>query len=199
MRVKAAIVGGVLTVFLVGALVGGLVAPRFGNANSAGAFPQNGSAAVNSGNSANPNSNCGQYDAYSNSENSAANAPATANNGCYSPNENNGTYYSTPANAPQTSVYYSAYDQTPNGNYSYGSRAVATRRVAYERPEYSRTTVTYRRYHHHRSLKHQVLLVAGTSAAGAGIGALAGGGKGAGIGAIAGGVGGLIYNAFTRH
>lgn len=50
-----------------------------------------------------------------------------------------------------------------------------------------------------RSVENSILIVAGSSAAGAGIGALAGGKKGAGIGAIAGAVGGLIYDHATAH
>ena len=53
--------------------------------------------------------------------------------------------------------------------------------------------------HQHRSLGKSVLIVGGSSAAGAGIGALAGGKKGAGIGAIAGGLGGLIYDRMTAN
>ena len=51
----------------------------------------------------------------------------------------------------------------------------------------------------HRSTETSILIVAGSSAAGAGIGALAGGKKGAGIGAIAGGLGGLIYDRATAN
>ena len=49
-----------------------------------------------------------------------------------------------------------------------------------------------------RSWERSVLIVAGSSGAGAAIGAVAGGGKGAKIGAVSGAVGGLIYDVATR-
>lgn len=55
------------------------------------------------------------------------------------------------------------------------------------------------RGHHHRSTKKSVAIVAGSAAVGAGIGAIAGGGKGAGIGALVGGASGFIYDRLTHN
>ena len=49
-----------------------------------------------------------------------------------------------------------------------------------------------------RSWQKEAIIIGGGAAAGAGIGALAGGKKGAAIGAISGGVAGLIYDMKTR-
>jgi hypothetical protein len=50
-----------------------------------------------------------------------------------------------------------------------------------------------------RSWEKEALIIGGSAAAGAGIGALAGGKKGAAIGAASGGVAGLIYDLSTRN
>lgn len=50
-----------------------------------------------------------------------------------------------------------------------------------------------------RSFAKQALIVGGAAGAGAGIGALAGGGKGAGIGAVSGGAAGLVYDLLTKN
>jgi len=62
--------------------------------------------------------------------------------------------------------------------------------------EHHPVTETHR---HNRSLEKEVLIVGGSSGAGAAIGALAGGGKGAGIGALSGGAAGLVYDLATRN
>lgn len=68
------------------------------------------------------------------------------------------------------------------------------------RASYSSSEPTYSQpVRHHRSTEKSVLIVAGSSGAGAAIGGLAGGGKGAAIGAIAGGLGGLVYDRMTAN
>ena len=99
----------------------------------------------------------------------------------------------------QPAVYHRAAQST----YTRRIRPVAYSDSAYSEPasysqpysDSSNSTVIRRP----RSTMNSVLIVAGSSAAGAGIGALAGGKKGAGIGAIAGAVGGLIYDHTTAH
>lgn len=66
-------------------------------------------------------------------------------------------------------------------------------------PRYRGTYYTTRRRHHGRSKKHSVEIVAGTAAAGAAIGAIAGGGPGAAIGAISGGGAGFVYDRLTHN
>jgi len=118
--------------------------------------------------------------------------PRLMNNG----NTNDSPYTAQPAvnNAPaaQDDTYVTpppharlrrAYYQTPSSS-----------QPTYSQPVYSQLVVRQ-----HRSLGKSVLIVAGSSAAGAGIGGLAGGKKGAGIGAIAGGIGGLIYDRMTAN
>lgn len=49
-----------------------------------------------------------------------------------------------------------------------------------------------------RTWQQEALIIGGSAAAGAGIGAVAGGKKGAAIGAVSGGVAGLVYDLATR-
>lgn len=97
-------------------------------------------------------------------------------------------------------LYAPAYAESYNSDryiHSYNSRPVRVRRDYVEESTADRS-VSYRT-HHPRSTKKSVLIVAGSAAAGAGIGALAGGGKGAGIGALAGGGAGFLYDRLTHN
>ena len=76
----------------------------------------------------------------------------------------------------------------------YQSQAVAYRPVAYQPVRRYTPTRVVRK----RPLKHSVAIVAGSSGAGAAIGALAGGGRGAAIGALSGGVAGFIYDRLAH-
>jgi len=51
----------------------------------------------------------------------------------------------------------------------------------------------------HRSWKKSALVIGGSTAAGAGVGALVGGQKGALVGGIAGGTAGTVYEVHKRH
>ncbi|HTC95851.1 MAG TPA: hypothetical protein VK699_20590 [Terriglobales bacterium] len=77
-----------------------------------------------------------------------------------------------------------------------------SRQVYYRQPEpqpvYNQP-YGQRDFQQNRSVGQSALIVGGSAAAGAGIGALAGGGKGAGIGAIAGGLGGFIFDRLTAN
>jgi hypothetical protein len=79
-----------------------------------------------------------------------------------------------------------------------------------ERPDanarYEKKPIPRREYYvdsrgrrHTRSKAHSAEIVAGTAAAGAAIGAIAGGGKGAAIGAISGGGAGFAYDRLTHN
>lgn len=61
------------------------------------------------------------------------------------------------------------------------------------------TRYAHRIRHHGRSKKHSIEIVAGTAAAGAAIGAIAGGGPGAAIGAISGAGAGFAYDRLTHN
>jgi hypothetical protein len=91
-------------------------------------------------------------------------------------------YQAYPVQAPAPRVY----------------RPAAVRRTAASAPVYEEP-VYQPAVRQKRSTAKSVMIVGGSAAAGAGIGALTGGKKGAAIGAISGGVAGLIYDRMTAN
>ena len=89
-----------------------------------------------------------------------------------------------------------AYIRQPQAAYAPASGPDADDQYADQQgPEYR----TYRERHHGRSKKHSIEIVAGTAAAGAAIGAIAGGGKGAAIGGVSGAGAGFAYDRLTHN
>src|SRR5260370_20885900 len=88
------------------------------------------------------------------------------------------------------------YQQQP-----YDSRQAYADRTGYDSrgPRYYQNDRRPRVVTRERSFGHSAAIVGGSAGVGAGIGALAGGGKGAGIGALAGGAGGFIYDRLTHR
>jgi hypothetical protein len=107
------------------------------------------------------------------------------------------TGLTAPSNMPPANNYPSPDTPVSAYNAPAGSESLNSQP---ERPRSAAPRVTshgsVRRY---RPTRDQVLIVAGSVGAGAGIGALAGGKKGAGIGALSGGAAGLAYDLLTRH
>jgi hypothetical protein len=127
-----------------------------------------------------------------------------AQNG-YAPNgyAANGDYAGT-ANAPAggyaTDGYYPSNERPIYVRQGAVVQDVAPQPLYEGRPRYEeREVYTEGRRHHGRSKEHSAEIVAGSAAAGAAIGAIAGGGKGAAIGAIAGGGGGFAYDRLSHN
>jgi hypothetical protein len=74
----------------------------------------------------------------------------------------------------------------------YAASGYTGRRVSYSRGVAGATYYKETRHHGH-SVRNMILTIAAPAALGAGIGAIAGGGRGAGAGALIGGGGGALY------
>ena len=127
-----------------------------------------------------------QYDAYGRPVNVNNTVAANPCVGPTSVGYSNGLYAPTYAESYGSDRYIHSYNHPVRVRRDYVESSTADRSMSY-------------RTHHPRSVKKSVAIVAGTAAAGAGIGALAGGGKGAGIGALAGGGAGFLYDRLTHN
>jgi hypothetical protein len=125
----------------------------------------------------------------------------------------------TPATQPTASESYSESTGSSATNYEDGYRAgyrdghqdcgatrnttVARRTRSTNRYYTPRTRVAGARYYaeprRDHSTRNMILTIAGPAAIGAGIGAIARGGKGAGIGALLGGGGGALYHLYKNR
>ena len=127
-----------------------------------------------------------------------------------------GQQYSQVECAPSANVAEPGAFVQPQGSYlvqaSYPVQPAVQERVVYrdrvvEQPVARRTTtarrsVSYtpaREVRRGRTWQKSALIIGGSAAGGAGVGALLGGGSGAKKGALVGGIGGLVYDLATRN
>lgn len=115
-------------------------------------------------------------------------------------------YESSSANAGSATTTPTTYEDGYRAGYRDGHQDCSTtaqssssvRRTAYSRRYAPRTRVAGARYYSEgrrgHSTRNMILRIAAPAAIGAGIGAIARGGKGAGIGALIGGGGGALYH-----
>ncbi len=133
-------------------------------------------------------------------QNSAfAPAPTNASGGQFASTDRR---YSGGERHPVERLDRDAYDSQPIQNQTdtgYTDRETAVRDSnGRERVVREYSAPVRREYVTNRKFSHSAAIVGGSAAAGAAIGALAGGGKGAAIGALAGGGGGFVYDRLTH-
>jgi hypothetical protein len=93
--------------------------------------------------------------------------------------------------AAQTYPAYQTYATQPLERVVYRDRPVTRTRAA--------STTRYETVHKGRSWQKSALIIGGSAAGGAGLGAIVDGKSGAKKGAVIGGVGGLVYDLATRN
>ncbi|HXN22579.1 MAG TPA: hypothetical protein VOA41_07540 [Candidatus Dormibacteraeota bacterium] len=111
------------------------------------------------------------------------------------------------APAAQSQMYQAEQPQMYQAEQArYVNRAPAVRYISERAPVERRVSERYipvrerdAVIHRKRTLKKEALIVGGSAAAGAAIGAAAHGGRGAAVGALAGGIAGLAYDLATRN
>jgi len=138
----------------------------------------------------------------------AALAQTTQNTQAASPQ--NDPAYESSANANGPTASPTSYEEAYRAGYRDGHQdcsitrnTSSVRRTSYARRNAPRTRVAGTRYYaaprRGHSTRNMILTIAGPAAVGAGIGAIARGGKGAGIGALLGGGGGALYHLFKHR
>ncbi|MFY9555009.1 MAG: hypothetical protein WAV20_09635 [Blastocatellia bacterium] len=129
------------------------------------------------------------------------------------PAQQSGTAYDSSSGANATTSSNQSYEEGYRAGYRDGHQdcsntqtTSSVRRAYYApAPRYSprRARVAGTRYYAEprkdHSTRNLILTIAGPAAVGAGIGAIARGGKGAGIGALLGGGGGALYHLFRNR
>jgi hypothetical protein len=105
---------------------------------------------------------------------------------------NRGVYHQS---APQVVRTSAARRASSN----YGEPALRSRPRVYDDRRVNSAVYDDRRIEQPRSKAKSAAIIGGGAAAGAAVGAMAGGGKGAAIGAIAGGAGGYVYDRATKN
>ena len=109
---------------------------------------------------------------------------------------------SAPASAPVPVAAANAFQPAlaPAGIQQVAYREPAPRRVVYQQPSRSSDRIIEREpVQQKRTWVKTAMIIGGTAAGGAGVGAIAGGKKGAAIGAAIGGGAASIYEAIRRH
>lgn len=137
-------------------------------------------------------------------------ALAQTNQSAQTPAPQSDSAYESSANARGATASPTTYEDGYRAGYrdghqdcSISQNTISVRRTRYARRYAPRARVAGARYYaaprRGHSTRNMILTIAGPAAVGAGIGAIAKGGKGAGIGALIGGGGGALYHLIKHR